>query len=387
MKQIKALGLPNKIKALGLNSDNYENVEGYFGETLPTISLKNESDIIEVGKKNLVDFIISGSKRWWKNNLNVELINTNKSLTFSTTKWTSVDFGFVLRTNITPKEAGEFKISFKVNGSNSNILALEIKYKVLEEPEVVKDVKVNYSKEQKAQLIAVVYGESFRDENLCVNIPWIYYNLTKGNIKDFDFRMKRSSFYNDRNGSKWIAEMYRVSMYYLGQGDEFADYKMVNGTKIKDFCKATNKNFVNSYKHYLDIIRDYFNHHIFDVDYVMNPYYNWEGQGYWRDMNIRVNNGDKIKWAKASQYFHLQKKGYVKQRFVKEIIAYDHEDKNKKDGTTYLCDDLSITKYFKDNPKNLPKFEDGKCTVPGTKTKLLCNKNEKNAIPGVHFPK
>ncbi|WP_375181879.1 hypothetical protein [Chryseobacterium sp.] len=382
MKRIKALGLPNKIKALGLNNDNYENVEGDFGETLPTISLKNEADIIEVGKKNLVDFIISGSKRWWKNNLNVELINTNKSLTFSTTKWTSVDFGFVLRTSITPKEAGKFKISFKVNGSNSNTLPLESKYIILEEPKVVKDVKVNYSNKQKAQLIAVVYGESARDENLCVNIPWIYYNITKSNVKNFENRMKRSSYFKDRDKNKFIAESYKACMFYLGQGNEFADDKMADGkTKVKDFCKETNKAFYVYYKPFIDIIRNYFNNHIFNAKEIMNPFYNWEGQGYYRDMNIRMHNHS-IKWAKASQYFHLQKKGYVKNMLVKEIIAKD-PSRNYLDVTTYLCDDESIKKYFEDNPKDLPNFEDGKCIAAGNK--LLCDKYEKNAIPGVHF--
>jgi len=100
-------------------------------------------------------------------------------------------------------------------------------------------------------------------------------------------------------------------MYYLGQGTQFADSKMVNGTKIKDYCKETNKSFRDVYKYYIDIIRNYFNLHIFNAKDIMDPFFNWEGQGYWRDMNIRMNNSDKEKWAKASQYFHLQKKGYV----------------------------------------------------------------------------
>ncbi|WP_294288640.1 hypothetical protein [uncultured Chryseobacterium sp.] len=385
MSTVKALGLPNKIKALGLGDSKLNKIEEAFGN-LPTIAFKEEPDI-EVGKKSLIQFLISGSSRWGKNDISIEIINENKELTFTTLKWTNVDYGFTMRTNITSKKPGKFTINFKANNKYTNSLILEAKYKTLENPKLVNDTKINYSEEQKAQMIATVYGESSRDENLCVNIPWIYYNLTKK--LGFEKGMKRSSFYTDRDGKKsvYVGEMYKVCMYYLGQGNQFAENKMVNGTKIKDFCIDSNKNFRNSYKHYIDIIRNYFNHHIFDAENIINPYYKWEGQGYWRDMNIRVNNGDKIKWAKASQYFHLQKKGYVNQRFVKEIIAFDHEDKNKKDGTTYLCDDISIEKYFKDNPKNLPKFEDGKCTVSGTKTKLLCDKNEKNAIPGVHFPK
>lgn len=69
---------------------------------------------------------------------------------------------------------------------------------------------------------------------------------------------------------------------------------------------------------------------------------------------------------------------------MKEIIAYDHEDPNKKDATTYLCDDINIAKYFKENPAKMPVYEEGKCTAAGNK--VLCT-NEKNAIPAVHFPK
>lgn len=379
MSTVKALGIP-KIKPLGLENNNLTKIEKDFDDTILTVSFKEEPEI-KVGEKSLIQFLISGSSRWGKNNLSIELINENKELLFTTSKWTSVDYGFTMKTNITSKKAGKFTINFKANDKYTNNLTLEAKYKTLENPKLVKDTKVDYSDEQKAQMIATVYGESSRDENLCVNIPWIYYNLTKK--LGFEKGLRRSSYYKDRNDSKWIAEAYKVCMYYLGQGAQFADSKMVNGTKIKDYCKETNKSFRDVYKHYIDIIRNYFNLHIFNAENIMNPFYNWEGQGYWRDMNIRMNNSDKEKWAKASQYFHLQKKGYVSQRFVKEIIAYDPV--RHVDSTTYLCDDINIAKYFKDNPTQIPKFEEGKCSAGGNK--LLCNKNEKNAIPGVHFEK
>lgn len=378
MKQITKLGVP-KIKALGLGDSKLNKIEEGFGN-LPTITFKEEPNI-EVGKKSLIQFVISGNSRWGKNDISIDIINDHKELTFTTLKWTSVDYGFTMRTNITSKKPGKFTINFKANNKYTNSLTLEAKYKVLENPKLVNDTKINYSEEQKAQMIATVYGESSRDENLCVNIPWIYYNLTKK--YGFEKGLRRSSYYKDRNDNKWISEAYRVCMYYLGQGAQYADSKMVNGTKIKDYCKETNKSFRDVYKHYIDIIRNYFNHHIFNAQVIKNPFYNWEGQGYWRDMNIRMNNSDKDKWAKASQYFHLQRKGYVNQRFVKEIIA--HDPVRGVDSTTYLCDDLSITKYFKDNPTQMPKFEDGKCVSAGNK--LLCSKDEKNAIPGVHFEK
>ena len=140
---------------------------------------------------------------------------------------------------------------------------------------------------------------------------------------------------------------------------------------------------MNWYKHDLDIIKSFFDKNIFNADKVLNPYFKWEGQGYYGDMNIRMNNNAKEKWARASQYFHLQNKGYVKFRYVKEIIAYNRWD---QDATTYLCDDKSIEKYFKDNPTDLPKYEEGKGKRKDG-TRYLIDANEKNAIPGVHFRK
>ncbi|MCW3160524.1 hypothetical protein [Chryseobacterium oryctis] len=380
MSSIKALGIP-KIKVLSLGDNNLNKIEKDFDDTILTVSFKEEPDI-EVGKKSLIQFLISGNSRWGNNDLTIELINENKELSFTTLKWSSVDYGFTMKTNITSKKAGKFTVNFKANDKYINSLTLEAKYKTLENPKLVKDTKVNYSDEQKAQMIATVYGESSRDENLCVNIPWIYYNLTKK--LGFEKGMNRSSFYKDRNKNKWITESYKACMFYLGKGNQFADDKMADGkTKVKDFCKDTNKNFRIYYKPYIDLIRNYFDQHIFNANEIMNPFYNWEGQGYWKDMNIRMYNYS-IKWAKASQYFHLQKRGYVKTMFVKEIIAKDPA-RNYLDVTTYLCDDVSIEKYFKDNPTQLPKFEEGKCSAGGNK--LLCNINEKNAIPGVHFDK
>lgn len=171
MSKIKALGIP-KIKALGLGNNNLDKIDGSFDGSLPTISFKEEPEI-QVGEKSLIQFLISGSSRWGKNNLSIELVNENKELLFTTSKWTSVDYGFTMKTNITSKKAGKFTVKFKANDKYTNSLTLEAKYKTLENPKLIKDTKVNYSDEQKAQMIATVYGESSRDENLCVNIPWI----------------------------------------------------------------------------------------------------------------------------------------------------------------------------------------------------------------------
>lgn len=353
MRGIQKIG---KVKRLGLGNNDISINDDEF--VVPSISFKELPDIIEADKATLLKFLIGGKSRWGKNNLTIDLLNNNKELVFTTKNWSNQDYGFTILTKVTPKKAGKFTIDFRVNNNPTNSLTFDTKY-ILQEPEIVSDTKVQYTEEQKAKLISIVYGESARDANLMVNIPWIYYNLTKN--LGFEKGLRRSSFYTNPYNNKWIAESYRICMYYLGQGEQYKDYIIVNGMKVKDFCQDTHTPFVNRYKHNLDVIRSFFENNIFNAEKIMNPYYNWDGQGWWDDMDIRKNNSDKTKWAKASQYFHLQNKGYVKYRFVKEFIAYD----GKKDVTTYLCDDKNIEKYFKENPNNLPEFKnDDYSTIP-----------------------
>lgn len=366
MEETHSLNRLSQVNRLGLNNLNGDtNNDGNSGDSTPTISFKDKPEIAEVGKATQIDFLISGKTRWWKNNLKIELLNENKELSFSKTQWDKMDYGFTMLTKVTSNKAGQYKIQFKVDNELTSILYIESKYLTLEEPTVVSDTKVTYTNEQKAKLIATVYGESARDADLMVNIPWIYYNLTKN--LGFEKGLKRSSFYKNPRNNIYISESYRICMYYLKQGDQYKDYQIVNKMKVKDYCVDTNSSFVNGYKRKLDIIRSFFEDHIFDAVIIMNPYYGWEGQGFWGDMDFRENNTDKTKWAKASQYYHLQKKGYVKTRYIKEFIVYDR----KLDVTTYLCDDKSIEKYFKNNPSDLPQFNNG----------------DYSTIPRVHIPK
>jgi hypothetical protein len=325
---------------------------------IPSISLKKTPELIEVEKTTLLEFIISGESRWGKNDLIVELINEDKDVRFSTLKWTNVDYGFTIKTNITPNKAGEINIKFKVNNKETNPVIIETKY-ILQEPKIVEEQKVIYTDEQKAKLIAIIFGESDGDANLMINIPWIYFNLTKS--LGFERGLKRSSFYTNPKNNIYVAESYRICMYALGHGEQYKDYIIVNKMKVKDYCKETNNSYIENYKRYLTIISTFFESFIFNPNIIKNPYYKWEGQGWWGDMDIR-ENGNRKKWALASQYFHLQNKGFVKYKYVKELIAYNRRG---EDVTTYLCDDINIEKYFNKNPKQLPKFNDNDfSTIP-----------------------
>lgn len=362
MRGIQKIG---KVKRLGLRNKDISINDDEF--VVPSISFKELPDIIEADKATLLKFLIGGKSRWGKNNLTIDLLNNNKELVFTTKNWSSQDYGFTILTKVTPKKAGKFTIDFRVNNNPTNSLTFDAKY-ILEEPEIVSDIKVQYTEEQKAKLIATVWGEAWGDDNLMINIPWIYYNLTKN--LGFEKGLRRSSFYNNPKNRDDMRFRYRICMYYLGSGDSFKNESHpveTRGKKIMDYCVDTNSEFVSLYKNNLDTIRSILKKNIFDADTIKNPYYKWYGQGFFGDMDIR-DNGEKIKWAKASQYFHLQQKGYVRNMYVKEIIAYNFWG---HDITTYLCDDDKIQEYFKKNPSDLPQFKN----------------NDYSSIPRVHIPK
>ena len=91
----------------------------------PTIAFKGKvPDIIEINKKTLIEFIICGTSRFLRNNLDVELISENTDVEFSTKKWDKQDFGWTIKTNVTAKKEGTYTFQFNVNGKLANALCL-----------------------------------------------------------------------------------------------------------------------------------------------------------------------------------------------------------------------------------------------------------------------
>jgi len=91
----------------------------------PTIAFKGKApDRIEINKKTLIEFIISGTSRFLRNNLTVELICGNADVEFSTKSWSRQDFGFTIKTNVTAKKEGTYTFQFNVNGKPANALCL-----------------------------------------------------------------------------------------------------------------------------------------------------------------------------------------------------------------------------------------------------------------------
>ena len=122
-------------------------------------------------------------------------------------------------------------------------------------------------------------------------------------------------------------------------------------------------------------------------------YKDWEGQGNFEDMNIRMHNDkayEREKWALASQYFHLQNQCKVKEKLIVELFdlptnRFEKTTKVKKkfDGTTYIFDQKKIKEYFKKHPDKLPNYADGDVKYSDT-GKIIEESSPKNAIPAVY---
>ncbi len=188
---------------------------------------------------------------------------------------------------------------------------------------------------QKAEFIAVSMGESANGDRELWDVAWLYFNLVTD--QGYKVGMSRSVFHNSK------PETYKIFMYYLGQGDEYKDFKMANGVLIKDWVETAY--FKNGLQKKIDLMKKFIEDYIY-IDEPMNLYPHWHGQGYWRDLNL-IGSKDDPKWFLARTYFWLQEDCKVSVLLVKKL----------EDGisTTYIFDEDSIKRFFKDKPELLPK--------------------------------
>lgn len=92
---------------------------------VPSISFKGKApEKIEINKKTLIEFIISGKPRTLQNNIDVELISTDGNISFSTFKLSGIDNGFTLETYVIAKTVGSHTLQFKIDGKNSKSISL-----------------------------------------------------------------------------------------------------------------------------------------------------------------------------------------------------------------------------------------------------------------------
>lgn len=197
---------------------------------------------------------------------------------------------------------------------------------------------------QKAQFITVVMGESNLGDVLLYDVAWIYLNLV--NDEGFDTALSRTSVYTKRN--KKIQSNYKLSMYYLGQGDEFKNY-LYDGMGHQPLSKYINgEYFIKFVEPKYKAMMAFLEREIFVVT-PMSPYKGWHGQGYWRDLNL-TGEGDDPKWYKARQYYWLMTENKDKEHPMEKLIV------KLSDGnyTTYIFDEDKISAFFEKNPTLLP---------------------------------
>ena len=274
-----------------------------------------------------------------KNNLyGVELSNEMEQKAFSDTEFSYAECYLRVRHEL----IGD--VYSKVFNVKKNV-----KEKKPAKPELKKQavIPLQLDNIQKAKFIAVAYGES-QGEIALKEIPWIYVNLI--NRDGFERGLNNSSFYSKESNDK--NRTFRILMYILGYGDQYAD-DLVGNKKIplKDFAKGP---FIkNTVRPRLNNLQSYIEKNIF----IKNPqsfFKGWYGQGYWEDMNIRVTDKQHYRriWALASQYFYLQRDNKVKDIYIKELEAYNY---NRDNITTFLYDSDSILAYFEINPDKIPQ--------------------------------
>jgi|GEM_PF-3495665 len=232
---------------------------------------------------------------------------------------------------------------------------------------------INLTKEQKAKFMATVLVESTNGNKGLWDIAYVYLNLV-GSL-GFSKGLKRSSAYREKH------YLYKAHLFNLGFGKSYK--KNRGSTESRDWDYPTVENYAKTHfsnRKHIQEFKAFCENKIFTSD-PKSKYKGWEGQGYYGDMNIRSHREIDKRWAMASQYFHLQD-----QCKVDKILVVKLHDTIKKpfDSTTYIFDAKKIRQYFKNNSQNLPKYEKGKCKRFNKPS--LCNKNEKNAIPGVYFP-
>ncbi len=272
-------------------------------------------------------------------------------------------FSFTLNENMQKKAFNDIEFGVaecylkvthpKIEDSFSQVFSVE--KTTLKSPEGIKQINckkeavtaLSLTDNEKAKFIATIYGESQGELDL-KDISWVYLNLI--NRSGFEKGMNNSSFYSLEENDKY--RTFRVIMYLLGEGDEFKNNDVNGKSSIKEFCE-TNGGFVKKViSPKLKELKKYIEENVF-VQNPMSCYKGWFGQGYWRDMNIRVVDKTHYRriWAMATQYFYLQNEKKVNTVLVKEFVAYNFKGENI---TTFLYDSDEILKYFDKNPKMIP---------------------------------
>lgn len=247
---------------------------------------------------------------------------------------------------------------------------------------IEKNVKsiVSLSAEERAKFIATVLVESAHGKEPLWDIAYIYLNLVIN--EGLENGLRKSSAYNGKIFT------YKAHLYHLGFGKQYAGLICTEDNSMKGRAIEYQAKKFKSFKQVQEFI-EFCKSKIF-VNSPVSKYKDWEGQGYYGDMNIRMHDHRKI-WAMASQYYHLQKQCKVKDRLIVPLFDNSAINNNKDiykegipDSTTFIYHSKKIIKYFTENPSFLPKYDDGDYLSSKTTLKLAKYSPE-NAIPPVYI--
>lgn len=236
------------------------------------------------------------------------------------------------------------------------------------------------SPEEKAKFMAVVLMESANGKESLWDIAYIYLNLVgKQGIEN---GLSKSSAYSQKQFG------YKAHLYNLGFGMEYKGTLCNEDNKMKDRTIEEQAQIFSTFKQ-ITGFKEFCRSNIF----ISNPksfYKDWEGQGYYGDMNIRMHDDRKI-WAMASQYFHLQKQCKVKKKLVVGLFDSSAINNNKdpfnekiRDSTTYIYHTQEIVNYFKENSGELPKYKKGDFLSSKTVWKIVKD-SPINEIPPIYL--
>ncbi len=324
-------------------------------QDIPTVSFKGKApDKIEINKKTLLNFIVSGEYvSIGGNKFDVELIWSNPNLTFTTKKW-NIEEGWTIRTYVTAKQEGEYIFQFKIDNKISNSLSLiffdKNKLLIQDKEDCVKEFvnPLKLTDVEKAKFISTVIAETGMGSPYLKDIAWVYYNL----VNDFGVEkgLKRSTAYKEKNRN------YKLCMFYLGEGKEYKDFKY-DGIPLNKYVKE-NEWFTNKVEPQIKEMKTFIETNIF-IDKPKTCYKGWHGQGYWRDLDLNPEDGLGDKWYKARQYYWLQ----LEKKVTKNYIKILKDDKN----TSFIFDEKSIIDFFDKNPSMLPPAKDVRRFYSSTK--------------------
>ena len=271
------------------------------------------------------------------------------------------------------------------NGNVSNVFCGQIVYDCQRplRKEAVMPI-THLTPEQRAIFMATVLCESGNGKEDLWDIAYIYLNHI--HLKaTFEEAMRESSAYRDKT---WAYDFHLRHLLIdndIKFPSDYTDWKNNKEGKKADVYEEDVEDRVNTKrkeaKHFISFCKK----NIF-IASPISLYKDWEGQGNFEDMNIRMHNDKKYKrekWAMASQYFHLQNQCKVKEKLVVELFDKGKDRGENKDGTTYIFDQKKIEEYFRKNPDKLPNYADGDKPY-STTGKIIKINSPKNAIPPVY---